>query len=231
VCGGPRLPVVQLAELRTRVPGGSKRHRRLSDVDLNRAGPSVIRVPGMPRLTLTLLLSNSADQFAMLAPVWFVLQRTSSAIMMGAVIVCATAPALITAPWAGALLDRRCPQTLIAMDNAARALCLLAIPVLFALAVLTGMLAPLTYSGTRVLVPRLVPAHALPAANGFLSIGDQIPYLLGPATGGVIVSRIGGPASLLVPASALIFAAVLALGVTTTGTSRVPPRPGASATA
>jgi hypothetical protein len=203
----------------------------------DRAGPSVIHVPGMPRLTLTLLLSNSADQFAMLALVWFVLQRTSSAIMMGAVVVCASAPALITAPWAGALLDRRRPQTLIAIDNAARALCLvtipllywlhaLSIPILFTLAVLTGMLAPLTYSGTRLLVPRLVPAHALPAANGFLSIGDQIPYLLGPATGGVIVARIGGPASLLVPAGALILAAVLALGVTTTGSSRVPPRPG-----
>jgi predicted MFS family arabinose efflux permease len=171
--------------------------------------------------------------------VWFVLQQTNSAITMGAVVVCATTPALITAPWAGALLDRRRPQTLIAVDNALRALCLvtipllyrlhvLKIPVLLGITVLSGMLAPLTYSGTRVLLPRLVPAHALPAANGFLSIGDQVQYLLGPATAGVIVARIGGPAALLIPAGALIVAAILSLGVTT---SRPAPAPGTSAPA
>ncbi len=198
--------------------------------------PSVLRVPGMPRLTLALLLSNSADQFSMLALVWFVLQRTSSAMTTGAVVVCATAPALITAPWAGALLDRRRPQSLIALDNIARAACLgaipflywlhaLSVPVILGTAVLTGMLAPLTYSGTRVLVPRLVPAHALPAANGFLSIGDQIPYLLGPATAGVVVARVGGPVSLVVPACALVVAGLLSLGVTTTRTAAADAEP------
>ncbi len=185
---------------------------------------SILRVPGVPRLTLALLLSNSADQFSMLALVWFVLRQTGSAKATGAVVVCATAPALITSPWAGALLDRRHPQTLIALDNVARAGCLavipllyrlhaLSIPVILVVTALTGMLAPLTYSGTRVLLPRLVPARSLPAANGFLAIGDQIPYLLGPATAGVIVARIGGPAALLIPACALLVAGLLGLGV------------------
>jgi hypothetical protein len=49
-----------------------------------------------------------------------------------------------------------------------------------------------------------VPVHALPAANGVPAIGDQIPYLLGPAAAGVIVARIGGPVSPLIPVGALI---------------------------
>jgi hypothetical protein len=61
-------------------------------------------------------------------------------------------------------------------------------------------------------VPRLVSGD-LAVANAHLGIGDQIPYLLGPATAGVVVSWLGGPASLLLPAGALLAAAVLILGV------------------
>jgi hypothetical protein len=192
--------------------------------------PSVLRVPGMPRLTLALVLSNSADQFALLALVWFVLQQTDSAFMTSAVVTCVTAPALLTSPWAGALVDRRRPQTLIAVDNLARAGCLatvpvlswlhvLTIPLILVIAVVTGMLTPLTYSGTRVLLPRMVPPRALPAANGLLSVGDQIPYLLGPATAGLVVARVGGPVALLVPAAALVAAAFLGLTVAAPHTS------------
>jgi MFS family permease len=186
----------------------------------DRSRTSVLRIPGIRRLTLALVLSNSADQFALLALMWFILQQTNSAAMMGIVVTCVTAPALITSPWAGVLLDRWRPQRLIALDNLARCACLTSVPLLYGLhvlnlpailvvAVVTGMLTPLTYSGTRVLVPQLVPAHALPAANGFLSIGDQIPYLLGPATAGVVVARVGGPVALLVPAAVFAVVAVL----------------------
>jgi MFS family permease len=176
------------------------------------------------RLTGTLVLSNAADQFALIAVLWFLLDKTGSPVLLGVAVLCGALPALATAPLAGMLVDRRDPARLVALDNLARAACLAALPVaawcgvlsvpLLLVAVgLAGALAPLTYAGTRVLLPRLVPAADLPAANGVLGLGDQIPFLLGPATAGVLVAHLGGPTALLFPAAALVAAALLANGV------------------
>jgi Na+/melibiose symporter-like transporter len=185
-------------------------------------------LPGRPlaRLTLVLLLSNTADQFTLLALLWYVLRHSGSATVLGLLVACNAAPALATAPWVGSLLDRRRPQTLIAVDNAARGVCLLLVPVLdgmhlppvpiaLAVAAVSGTLAPITYTGTRVLLPRLATPGGLAAANARLSVGDQLPYLLGPATAGLAVARLGGAVSLVIPAAALIGAGTLVLGVQT----------------
>ncbi|MFL6076168.1 MAG: MFS transporter [Mycobacteriales bacterium] len=192
---------------------------------------SVLRRPGMGRLTGALLLSNSADQFTQVALLWYVLSRTGSAALVGVVVLCAGLPAVLTAPLAGRLLDRGRPSALVAADNLARAgllaavpalagLGLLTVPVLVLLALAGGALAPLTYSGTRVLLPRLVADAELPAANGVLSVGDQLPYAAGPAVAGFVVARTGAPVALLLPAAGLVAAALLVRGVRPPATDR-----------
>jgi hypothetical protein len=85
--------------------------------------------------------------------------------------------------------------------------------VLFILVGLTGLLSPVTYAGSRVLLPELVPAAQLVPANRLLAVGDQFPLLAGPAVAGVTASLLGGPAALTVPAAALITAAWAARGL------------------
>jgi hypothetical protein len=193
---------------------------------------AVARTRGVPPLTATLVLSNGADQFTQLALLWFVVQRTGSPALLGAVVLCGGLPALVVAPLAGMLLDRADPARLVAADNLVRACCLaalpvlawrglLGVPVLLAVVAVTGALSPLTYAGSRVLVTRLVQPADLPAANGVLGLGDQLPFLLGPAVAGVLVGRLGGVTALLVPAAALLLAAALALRLT--GTHRPGP--------
>jgi hypothetical protein len=73
----------------------------------------------------------------------------------------------------------------------------LGLPVLLALAGLGGALSPVTYAGTRVMLPQMVGAGQLVRANGMLAIGDQFPLLVGPAIAGPASGLIGGAAALL----------------------------------
>lgn len=59
-------------------------------------------------------------------------------------------------------------------------------------------------------MPRLVDRGDLAPANGLLSIGDQLPLLLGPAAAGAVLTVV---AALLLPAVLLVVAAVLARGL------------------
>jgi hypothetical protein len=62
----------------------------------------------------------------------------------------------------------------------------------------------------RVAVPRLVGDRDLAPANGLLSVGDQLPLLVGPAAAGALLTVVDGPTALLLPAAALVVAGVLA---------------------
>lgn len=184
----------------------------------------VLRLPGLRRLTATLLLSSTAEQFTLMAMLWFVAQGGYPAAALGAVVLCLQLPTVVAGPIAGRLLDRWSPARLMMWDNVLRSsllllavltsvLGLLSLPVLLGIAVAMGTLAPVTYAGVRVAVPRLVDRSDFAPANGLLSIGDQLPLLLGPAAAGAVLTVVAAPTALLLPAVLLVVAAVLARGL------------------
>jgi hypothetical protein len=86
--------------------------------------------------------------------------------------IAAIAPGLAVSPVAGALIDAVGSVWAITMDMAASATCVIALiavdrlgwataPVLLALVGEFSLTSPLTMSGIRTLLPRLVPANAL----------------------------------------------------------------------
>ncbi|HYD97930.1 MAG TPA: MFS transporter [Alphaproteobacteria bacterium] len=185
---------------------------------------SILRRPGLVPLAAVLVLSNAAEQFALLALLWLATESGAPPLALGAVVLCNRLPAVLAAPAIGRLLDRLAPRRLIVLDNLGRALCLVAavalmaaqgpgLPLILGLAALLGLPAALTCTGVRVVVPRLVPAAELPVANGVIGIGDHLPYLLGPPLAGLMLAATSGALALLVPAAALVVAALLALGL------------------
>ena len=184
------------------------------------------------RLTLVLVLSATADAFALVALLWYLTVSHAGAAALGDLVLAAGVPAVASGPLIGRWLERRPARWLLAADNLARAAVLLLVtalaaagvltlPALFALAAVTGVLSPVTYAGSRVLLPALVAEPDLVRANGMLAIGDQFPLLAAPALAGVAASLLGGTTALVIPAAALALAGWAAAGL--------PPPPGSPA--
>lgn len=181
------------------------------------------RFPGLGKLTLGSLFSETADEFASIAIIWIVLTTTGSPAQAGLAVLFRRAPEIVSGPLLGAWFDRWSPVRLTAIGYAIRAgaiggIAMLAMSgsfdiwVVFALCAIMGITNPLAKVGTRVLTPMLIPKRDLHVANGVLTIGDQFPYLVGPVLGGTMAGFFG-TWSLLIPAVLCLFATLLVLGV------------------
>jgi MFS family permease len=114
------------------------------------------------------------------------------------------APGLLVSPLAGAFLDRAGAARGIVVDLALSATLMLALAaavlldratpsVLLALTGAYALTSPLSRAGIRVLLPRLVPAHALDRANALDTAIHGIVDVAGPSLAGVLMA-FAGPA-------------------------------------
>jgi MFS family permease len=180
--------------------------------------------PAFTWLWSGLFISYLGDQFATIALLWFVLQLTGSGAAVGLVIFLFNFPAIVTGPLLGQLLDRYQPRLVMAFDNAARAVLIAAIPILYqlgvlhlwhiyALALAAGALQPATLVGVRAFIPHLVPDELLDHANALWAGSVQFASLVGPALAGYLVASVGGPVALLVDAASFVIMSVVAFGL------------------
>jgi predicted MFS family arabinose efflux permease len=177
------------------------------------------RFPGLGTLTGSAILAETADQFAQVAMIWVVLVVTHSPAAAGLVVLCRRAPEIISGPLLGSRFDRW-PSVALTVGGylirgvSAATIAIMSllgslnITMVLALCVVTGIANPLAKVGTRVMLPRIVPETDLQVANGVLTIGDQFPYLVGPALGGALAG-FAGTSSLLAPAAMCLLAAIL----------------------
>lgn len=84
----------------------------------------------------------------------------------------------------------------------------LSLPLLYAVAGLTGVLGGLTTIGLQATVPRLVPSDRLVAANSALAGAQSIGQIAGPAAAGALVQALGGAVAMLVNAASHALAAL-----------------------
>jgi MFS family permease len=188
------------------------------------ARPGAALPASVRRLTLVLVLSATADAFALVALLWYLTVRHAGAGALGGLVLAAGLPAVASGPLIGRWLGRSPARWLLVADNLARAAVLiiiaalaagglLSLPALLALTAVTGILSPATYAGSRVLLPQLVAEPDLVRANGMLAVGDQFPLLAGPALAGPAAGLLGGTAALVIPAAALVLAGWAAAGL------------------
>ncbi|HEX2594456.1 MAG TPA: MFS transporter [Rhizomicrobium sp.] len=159
---------------------------------------SLLRIADMPALLAATTFSRLAGRMFSLAIVLYALERFHSPALAGWLSFAAVVPGLVISPMAGALLDRIGPVAAIAIDMAASATLMLAMiaadwlgfanpAALLALVAIYSLTNPLSRSGVRTLLPRLVPKDALDAANGLDTAIYAAIDVVGPGLAGVLI--------------------------------------------
>lgn len=185
---------------------------------------SPLHRPVFARLWVGLLLSRLGDSFTAIALLWFVLQLTGSGIAIGLVVLCFQLPTIISSPLLGKLLDRYSPRSIMAFDNIGRCMLVAMIPAMYwsgvlqlwmvyALALLAGILSPATEVGMRVVVPRMVNDEVLERVNALLAVSWDFATLVGPAIAGVLIGLIGAPNVLLFDAASFLLMCIVVLAM------------------
>ncbi len=192
---------------------------------------TLLYVPGMRRLLLGALLGRIAGQMLSVSLVLFTLGRFHSAGDVGLVVFFSLFPGLLVAPLAGALLDRLGRAFLIVLDYLVAAasliliVCLavggvLSIGALIAIAAASSLTYPLSNSGTRTLLPLLLPPSMWDRANAVDSAGFVIAMIVGPALAGTVAGTIDPSAALIAAVGFFSAAAVVLSGISETGSIR-----------
>src|SRR5262245_26764474 len=180
---------------------------------------------GFSRLAWSNLAAQSAEQIALAAaPIVAVIALGAGAGETGLLQTAQTLPFLVLSIPAGVLADRISRRRLMASAEALRALALAGVLALAQLGWLTlpllallgfvGACGTVAYSvAAPALVPALVPAEALPAANGRIELARTIAFASGPALAGALVGWTGGAPAFGIAAALSACAVVLLAGL------------------
>jgi MFS family permease len=165
-------------------------------------------------------LSAFGDAFSYVAVPLLILHTTGSVLQMGVVTGLVGAASMLTGVFAGVIADRFDRRALLRICDVARCLIFASIPVVWAVGPQLWFLylvLPLASAFSTVfqvayvsLVPSLVPADQITAANGRLYGSYSTTYLIGPALAGVVSSRFGPSVAIAVDAASF---ALSALGI------------------
>ena len=181
----------------------------------------LFRIPTFPRLAGGTVLARTANAMVQLALVLFVLQRFHSPGLAGVTVFLALAPGVVMSPIAGALLDRYGRVRLILLDYAIAALTLfliagldaagrLSAAALLSIVTLGAVTYQLSNSGSRSLLPLIVPARLWDRANALDSLAFAVTGAGGPALAGGLTASFG-PRVAILAAAAFYLAAALAM--------------------
>jgi len=182
----------------------------------------LLLLDGFARLAVAALCARVALSMGQVTVVLLVLEQYRSPGLAGLAVCLSIAPGLLVSPLAGALLDRYPRVRLIRVDHVVAALSLLLVAGLSAtgrlspwllLTALTvsSLTTPLSDTGTRAMLPAVVPSRLWDKANALDSGGYVVAGLLGPPLGGVLVGS-AGPAVAIVVTGALHACAALTVG-------------------
>jgi MFS family permease len=192
----------------------------------------LIRLPNVRALLSATCLSRLAGRMFTIVIVFHALAAFGSPTLAGWVSFAAVAPGLAVSPLAGAFLDRAGALRGILVDLALSAGLLLALAaairlgwaspsVLLLLAAAYAPTSPLSAAGIRVLLPRLVPSHALDRANALDTAVHGVVDVVGPSLAGALMGFAGATPAFIVIAAAY---GVAALCVALIRGARPPPR-------
>jgi len=169
----------------------------------------VLRLPQVSELLACACLARLAGRMFDLAIILYTLRRFGSPALTGWVAFAAFGPGLIASPFAGALLDRLRAPLAIIVDMLITAGLVLALifldqaeklgsASLIVLVTMCSLTSPLSASGIRVLIPRLVPDDALERSNALDTGSYALIEVVGPALAGGLFGFAGPAATMIV---------------------------------
>jgi MFS family permease len=181
-------------------------------------------IPGLRSLAGIFVLGRMGEAMWSLTLILFVLQRFHSPALAGIVSFAAWMPGLLLSPLGGVLIDRFGRVRMIALDLSVGVLTVLAIVTLTVTGTLTvatllvvvgvsSITGPLTWVGTRSLIPLVVPSRLWERGNALDAITANLATIAGPALAGLLFASVGGLVTLLAISATWLVAGVLVLGL------------------
>ena len=169
---------------------------------LSESRPTALRNKDFLLLWLGQLVSQMGDRVHAIALMWWVLEKTGSAALMGTVLIAATVPAVVLGPLAGGYVDRWNRKAVIVGADFLRGGLVVVVAVLAIrgqleiwqiLAATTVMSAAAVFFGPAVnaTIPNLVRRSEITRANSLSQIVTQSTGIAGPALGGLLVALWG----------------------------------------
>ncbi|ADB32882.1 major facilitator superfamily MFS_1 [Kribbella flavida DSM 17836] len=166
-------------------------------------------------------LASTADNFLLFVILWIAGPQGWSGAETALLVVAIRIPALFGGVLGGRAVDRFGPVPTMVLDGAVRAALMgvlvvagwsgrFPLWVMLVLGAAAGVTAPLSFAAARTLVPRLVDVASLGRANALLSVGDQLPMLVGAALAGPALALLGPGPAFVVPMVMLAMVAVIA---------------------
>jgi len=179
------------------------------------------------RRDLTLVAAGRAtsmlgDEVAVIALALWASHQGRGTLAVAALVMAATLPQLLAAPFAGLLVDRLPARRLIATVSSLQALvCLAVVPAIGAddLGAVLALVVALNVGQTianpawQALVPAIVAPEQISRALGTVQAATAGALLLGPALGGLLVGAVGTASALVVDAMSFAVLAVVALAL------------------
>jgi MFS family permease len=164
------------------------------------------------------LISSTGSQVLSIALPFFIYQRTHSVSATGAMFVAGTVPNILFGSVAGVFVDRwDRRRTMIVCDLTRAVLLLLLLTirsqeglwVVYVVAFVETSISTLFGPAEGALLPHLVRAGDLIAANALVSFSGSLSFLVGPPLGGALLGLLGLPSVVLLDSVSYLFSAVM----------------------
>jgi MFS family permease len=182
----------------------------------------VLRTGSFRDFWVAFTFSSVGDMMTKTALVWYVFERSRSAVEVGLLLLAYAGPVAIGGLFAGYLLDRFDRRTTMLVDSLVRGVVVISIPIaaaaghlmlwhVYLVAAVYGFLFMISLAGAPSVIPSLVRDDQLTAANSLETLTFTVSGVAGPAIAGLLITAIGTPYVLVVDGvSYFLFAAVLA---------------------
>jgi Transmembrane secretion effector len=164
------------------------------------------------------VISMLGDFAYQVAFAWLVLSVTGSAVTLAVVMICNVAPNGLLILVGGAVTDRWSPKRVMFCSHLSRGLLVSGLCVLtvtgsvrtwqfYAIAAAFGLADAFFWPASGSILPLLVDAGDLPAANAVVAAGEQVAMFAGPLLGGAVMTAFSPSAVLAVNAATFFIAA------------------------
>ena len=216
--------------------GNDPRPRQLDliqETDTTRRGAAAmgrllgpLRRRSLRRLLIGSLVSRTGDWLTVGALMGWIFQQTGSTGSVALLMLVRLAPPILGGGAAAALVDGVRKERLLVWVELLRAAALGAVlaglladvtAVIYGAIAVSGLLGAISPVAVSALVPRLVPADELPAANGLGGVIESTAMAGGAIAGGLLLALVGAGPALALDLSTFLLAALLFAGVEARG--------------
>lgn len=173
-------------------------------------------------------VSQLGNQAFLIAMAFWVKEATGSATLMGLLMTVSSLPSVLLAPFGGTFADRHSRVKIIIGCDILAGLATLGfglvmffgaptsvlLPLLFGVTALSGIIRAFFMPAIQSLIPDLVPAERLSAANSLNQFSVQTSVFAGQAVGGVLYRVLGAPLLFIVDGVSFLFSGVSEMFIT-----------------